>query len=89
MGVHEPIAENIAILQSRRAVRVRTVFRRLGEERLNLERVLQVKAISTNPNPGDLGDELRAFMSEDEAHEQSGSTLPDTLAPRVSAARES
>lgn len=51
VGVHEPITENIFVLQSGKAVRVRIVFRRPGGERWNLERILRRQATPNDQNP--------------------------------------
>lgn len=56
VGINEATAGNIVILQSGRAARVRTVFRRTLEDQWNLERILTAKAIPSNPNPANLGE---------------------------------
>lgn len=78
VGVHEPTAENIVVLQSGKAVRARTVFRRFDEERWNAERVLQTKATPNNPNPGAPEESITTLRAEQDNDERSGKQLPET-----------
>ena len=79
VGINEPTAENVVILQSGRAATVRTAFRKPAEDRWNLEQVLKVKAIPSNPNLANPGEEIIVLKPHDEAESKSGKDLPDTF----------
>lgn len=77
VGIHEPTIDNIVILESGRAVRVRTVFRKFDEERWNADQVLKAQAIPSSPNPSSPDEEMSILKPEPD-NSSCGANLPDT-----------
>ena len=83
VGVHEPTTENVVALQSGKAVRVRTVFRRPEEERWNLDRILGIPATLSDPNPATPGELITILKPESDGSTQSGKDVLGTpIQPR-------
>lgn len=78
VGVHEATTENIVVLQSGRAARVRTVFRRPDDERWNSDIVKTVRATPMCPNTSSPEDPMPVLRSEPNEESSPNRILPDT-----------
>lgn len=75
VGAHEPIIENVVVLQPGASVRARTVFRRSVDEIWGLQRVVQITVTPATPNPGNLDESTAAIRFETAKSDEVGRNL--------------
>lgn len=89
VGAHEATTGNIVILLFVRAVGVRTAFRRPGDERWCLERVMTIKAAPGSPNPSSPEENIIVLRFDTEGESKSGKDPPSTpVQPSTSKKRD-